>query len=180
MMSRNIEYLREGNIAAARAMLQLLPVAEKHFSAFDGHRLKLKSGANSAPFSKMLVAFRLEADQALADHLQASYNTSSTDYSVWVRVRVWRADPDREGGQHFELSCYVGKVDGWSVTGDQTGNFAYECDADSVRGMCQHIIDTEADDVREAIKLVEQKYQQINQLREAVPCCYRELFPRAH
>lgn len=96
-----------GERILARHVMNMIPLIEKHFAAFDGQRVLIDSGACSAPFKKLTRAFLDNIDKT--DNLRVIVDASG--YSVWVKLDVHLPNPSGSGVTYFEQSLYIGKID---------------------------------------------------------------------
>ena len=122
MFYNTSEYLNDKKIIAKQC-LSIIDLIAPVFAEFDGKRCKLANGDNSAPYQKLITAFRKAAEE-ITPYKNTGNNIwiSTNDFSAYINVKICVLNKEGSGCRYHEKSIYFGRVKNEVFNFDLTAN----------------------------------------------------------
>ena len=174
-MHKDINTTIQGEHQLAKLILPVIPLIEKHFKPFDGHRAKIASGADSAPYAKICTAFRDAAQETNeAGYFFQVFVGGPSGMSAYVEFKTHIRDPRSDCGViYFKHSVYIGQVN----DGGEFGNgdlFKYEYKPEGTREYCDAVLATTEGHLSDVKQAVSDKVKELNTLKDSVLYTFKE------
>lgn len=109
MMKQRIQ-VRAHN-EAAKTLAERIPAVLETLKAFEGEKIKLKTGGFSAKFRKAIEALSLTNDHHLLERFDGSYSNT-----LYFAVKVNKPVPGGGGVVYEELTAWVGDMENGVLT----------------------------------------------------------------
>jgi hypothetical protein len=159
-----------GQQSLARALLAIIPLVPEYFKPFNGERVKIASGADSAPLTKAKEAFYAAA----AEKWPAQVFVRAADYSLTLHIKI--DEPDSNSGSasgyhsvnYFESYNYIGNIKNYQT-------LEYSFDPEELVEYCNKILAVTPEAIKQAAAKVKELKAEIDRTVNSQPYAFKEL-----